>query len=241
MGLRARPFDEYSTGCLSRVVTFDAGETLVELDLDFLAVRLGSHGVSFDTRDLRARLPEAWRHHDALGDVGHEARWRGLMATLLGVADDAEVVTWLWREQPRANLWRKPIAGVVAIAGELAARGDRIGVISNSEGTIAELLASVGISCGEVIDSGVVGVAKPDPRIFALALARLGGGSPDDAIHVGDAWAADVEGALAAGWRAVWYGPRADPSRTRDRVAVARDPDELRAVLDIGGSLKPEA
>nr|HEX4314352.1 HAD family hydrolase [Kofleriaceae bacterium] len=216
---------------MSRVVTFDAGETLVELDLDFLAARLASRGVTCEPRALRTRLRAAWAHHDALGDVGHEARWRGLMATLLGCATDDDAVSWLWREQPRANLWRKPIAGVVAVAGELAARGVTVGVISNSEGTIAELLASVGIACGEVIDSGVVGVAKPDPRIFELALARFGGGcAPRDAIHVGDAWAADVEGALAAGWRAVWYGPRV-MACARDGVFVARDPSELADVL----------
>ncbi len=219
---------------MTRVVTFDAGETLVELDLDFLATRLATRRVTVEPRRLAVALPEAWRRHDGLGDVGHETRWRTLMATLLSGAgvhgselDDA--VDWLWREQPRANLWRKPITGVVALAGELAAAGVRIGVISNSEGTIARLVAEVGIACGEVIDSGVVGIAKPDPAIFRLALDRLGG-SPDDATHVGDAWAADVEGALAAGWRAVWYGPRVQ-ARDRARVAIARDPDQLRTVL----------
>jgi putative hydrolase of the HAD superfamily len=190
--------------------------------------------VTIETQRLAIALPEAWRRHDGLGDVTHETRWRTLIATLLsggGVhgAELDDAVDWLWREQPRANLWRKPIAGVVALAGELAAAGVRIGVISNSEGTIAQQLADVGIDCGDVIDSGVVGIAKPDPAIFRLALDRLGG-SADDATHVGDAWAADVEGALAAGWCAVWYGPRVY-AREHARVAVARDPAQLRTVL----------
>jgi putative hydrolase of the HAD superfamily len=219
---------------VERVVTFDVGETLVELDLDFLASRVATVGVHVAASALASALPAAWHHHDALGDVAHEVRWRGLMTTLFagaGVPASAVVdaVGWLWVEQARANLWRRPIAGVVAVAGELAAAGVKIGVISNSEGTIAELLAEVGIACGPVIDSGVVGVAKPDPAIFALALARIGG-TADGAIHIGDTWAADVEGALAAGWRAVWFGPRARPC-TDDRVACARDAHELRDVL----------
>jgi HAD superfamily hydrolase (TIGR01509 family) len=220
---------------MPRVVTFDAGETLVELDLDFLAARLATRGALVEPRHLAAALPAAWRHHDDLGDVGHEVRWRGLMTTLLtgaglSGARRGDAVDWLWQEQPRANLWRKPIAGVVAIVGELAAAGVRLGVISNSEGTIGELLAEVGIACGEVIDSGVVGVAKPDPAIFQLALDRLGGNAAD-ATHVGDAWAADVEGAVRAGWRAVWFGRRAMKERAGAGVAVARDVDELRAVV----------
>jgi FMN phosphatase YigB (HAD superfamily) len=219
---------------VSRVVTFDAGETLVELDLDFLAARLVSKHIDTTGAALTAALPTAWRRHDSLGDVGHEARWRALMTTLLdgaGVPGSSigGAVDWLWREQPRANLWRKPIAGVVEVTRELAAAGVQLGVVSNSEGTIGALLAEVGIACGPVIDSGVVGVAKPDPAIFALALAQTGG-APADAIHVGDSWAADVEGALAAGWRAVWYGRRAEP-RDRPGVAIARDGAELRAVL----------
>jgi HAD superfamily hydrolase (TIGR01509 family) len=49
-----------------------------------------------------------------------------------------------------------------------------------------------------------VGVSKPDPRIFDIALARVGAG-PADAVMVGDSWANDVAGARAAGVRAIWF------------------------------------
>lgn len=159
------------------------------------------------------------------------------MATLLedsGVADPGPHVSWLWSEQPQANLWRKPIAPVVAIARELAAAGHRVAVLSNSEGRIAELLAEVGIADAfcTIVDSGRLGFAKPDRQIFELARAQacpLG----DDAgppIHIGDSWAADVVGARNAGWRAVWYGPHAKPVDDAE-IAPARDADELRAAL----------
>jgi putative hydrolase of the HAD superfamily len=73
-----------------------------------------------------------------------------------------------------------------------------------------------------------VGFEKPDRRIFEHALAAMGA-TGADAIHIGDSWAADVRGALGAGWRAIWYGrvtASDDP-----RVAIARDPAEARAAL----------
>ena len=49
-----------------------------------------------------------------------------------------------------------------------------------------------------IIDSHIVGVAKPDPRIFQIALERIGVG-PDEARFAGDIYSIDVEGARAAG------------------------------------------
>ena len=56
---------------------------------------------------------------------------------------------------------------------------------------------------GPLITSEEVGAQKPDPRIFAVALERLGV-SADAAVMVGDAWATDIEGARRAGIRPVW-------------------------------------
>jgi putative hydrolase of the HAD superfamily len=143
--------------------------------------------------------------------------------------DPAPLVDWLWTEQPTHNLWRRPIAPMVALARGLANSGTVVGVVSNSEGRIAELLAE--IDCADpftaIIDSGKLGIEKPDRRIFDHALAALG---VDDAIHVGDAWGTDVAGALGAGWRAIWFGPRA--KATDDpRVAIASDASEVAASL----------
>jgi putative hydrolase of the HAD superfamily len=49
-----------------------------------------------------------------------------------------------------------------------------------------------------IIDSHIGGVAKPDPRIFQIALERLGVG-PDEARFAGDIYSIDVEGARTAG------------------------------------------
>ncbi len=215
---------------MSSVVTFDAGMTLVELDLDFLATRLAERGIHRDPAALRAAAPAAWRRYDDKVDAGgaHGRLWHELVADLIGGPDP--VVDWLWEQQPSRNLFRAPIHDMVELARSLRANGVRTAVLSNSEGGLAGLLEEVGIADAfeVIVDSGRIGLEKPDPAIFAYTLAQLR--EPGPAIHIGDSWSADIAGALAAGWRAIWYGRRAvaveDP-----RVAVAHDARETAAAI----------
>jgi FMN phosphatase YigB (HAD superfamily) len=73
-------------------------------------------------------------------------------------------------------------------------------VVSNSEGTVEALLHDLGLRryFRTVLDSWVVGIAKPDPRIFAQALAELDV-PPAEAVMVGDSPSADIAGAASAG------------------------------------------
>lgn len=208
---------------------------MIDLDLEFLARRLAERGVTVPAPALAAAAPAAWRRYDELVDPAGGHPWRELMTVLLrgaGVAEAgiAPLVDWLWAEQPRANLWRAQVPGMVALVRELAARGIAVAVLSNSEGRLAELLAEIGIAdaFAAVIDSGRIGIEKPDRRIFDHALEVLGASGPG--IHIGDSWPADVAGALGAGWRAIWFGRRATPVDD-PRVAIARDADDVRAAL----------
>lgn len=70
-----------------------------------------------------------------------------------------------------------------------------------------------------VIDSSEVGLRKPDPRIFELALEKLGGVSPEQAVFVDD-FEGNVEAARRVGLRGVHM--------TEDYAAAL---DELRALL----------
>jgi putative hydrolase of the HAD superfamily len=90
----------------------------------------------------------------------------------------------------------------------LAALGSRyaMGVITNGFGdTQHEKLAVLKLApyFPLVLCSGELGIGKPDPAIFQLALDNLGVG-PDAAMHVGDSLSSDVAGARAAGITAVW-------------------------------------
>ena len=87
-----------------------------------------------------------------------------------------------------------------------------------------------------VVDSTVVGFTKPDPRIFTLALDRLGVAAAD-ALMVGDSPSADVDGASAAGIRAALidpydFYPWSRAPRFKDVPALT---DSLLALLASGG------
>lgn len=222
---------------MTAVITFDAGQTLIELDLDFLAGRLVARGVAVEPAALWGAAPAAWQRYDAIVEAGqdHATAWRALIGAIVrgaGVEQAHDHVEWLYAQNASANLWRKPIAGMIEIARELAGRGFRVGVLSNSEGRLAELLGEIGMvdAFAAVIDSRLVGLEKPDPRIFEHAFAVLGGVPGDAAIHVGDSWDADVIGARAAEWRAIWFGRRAAPVDDPE-VATAHDAVDVRAAL----------
>ena len=90
----------------------------------------------------------------------------------------------------------------------LLAIGDRypIAVISNADGSIAQLLARCGIAdCFRTItDSGVVGREKPDPVIFETALHGMKA-RPESSLYVGDVYSVDYCGATRAGMQALLF------------------------------------
>jgi putative hydrolase of the HAD superfamily len=105
---------------------------------------------------------------------------------------------------PARSVWTRILPGACEGLDRLAASGLPFGVVSNSDGTIEESLRRLGLEL--VIDSGAVGVAKPDPAIFRLALDRLGVAAADT-LYVGDVPSVDVVGARNAGVRPLHLDP----------------------------------
>lgn len=220
-----------------KAVTFDFGQTLAELDYEFVARRLAPHGAVFDPIAGRANSKPAWDIYGQKKSEGHVVAWRAMMQAQLeggGVPRERAVplAAWLWDEQPRQNLWRKPIPGMIELARELGRARVPVGIISNSEGHLAELVEELGWSADfrVVVDSGRVGIDKPDPRIFQHAFSALEV-EPHDVLHVGDAWEADVQGALGGGAGAVWFDSRHRERALSERVFGAASAAELREVL----------
>lgn len=221
-------------------VTFDFGQTLADLDTAFLSRRLSERGLAAAAEALEASVPDAWRAYDAAvlaGAGGHP--WKTLMRALLGgagVPADAlgPAVDWLWDEQPAKNLWRRPVPGMIELAASLRQRGVAVGILSNSEGRLAELVAELGWSghFAAIADSGRLGIEKPDRAIFAWTADALG--APlERVVHVGDSYAADVLGAVAAGMRAIWFRPKKAPLADLDpsRIRIAREAADVEAAL----------
>jgi putative hydrolase of the HAD superfamily len=118
-------------------------------------------------------------------------------------------------------------AGVPEALERLQRQGLTLAVVSNSDGTCARSLDEAGLLqyMNVVIDSAEVGVEKPDPRIFAFALAKCGA-DPRRTLYVGDLYHADVIGARGAGLHPLLLDPHGDwppldCDRAQDLSAVA--------------------
>jgi putative hydrolase of the HAD superfamily len=205
-----------------RAVLLDAGFTLTFYDGERIAAHAALAGVAADAAAIE-RIEGAWREevrerpgvplrtHDDGGVSWLQRTFRRFLV-LAGTPGDsgaldraAEVI---FREHMASNVWRRVGTGVRDALGRMRAAGVKLAVVSNSEGTIEAALDEVGLGplLETVVDSAVVGVAKPDPRIFQLALERIDV-APADAIMVGDSPTADVAGARAAGIRGVLLDP----------------------------------
>jgi HAD superfamily hydrolase (TIGR01509 family) len=160
----------------------------------------------------RPRVKEAFYAADALierdsevGSWGLGTLVRRLVAAqfrVLGLADHAleERVARAFIDPCEVMLGRNR-----SILASLRARGFRLGIVSNFYGNLQaicdefDLAAEIGVA----LDSAVVGLSKPDPRFFALALERLGA-APADAVFVGDSLERDLRPAKAVGMRTIW-------------------------------------
>jgi putative hydrolase of the HAD superfamily len=138
----------------------------------------------------------------------HEGRDEATLALLrrdcAGVfleAADADLPPEDFAEAFVASLRFAPLPGAVEACRALHERGLRLAVVSNWDVGLAEHLEQLELLplFDAVVTSAEAGAAKPDPRIFGLALRRLGA-KPERTLHVGDS-DADRDGARAAGLR----------------------------------------
>ena len=225
-----------------RGVSFDYGHVLGGLDFVELAGRIGAEGLPAAIDAMRAALVPAYRAHDdgIAHGLGHERAWHMLMSTLVRASghvaesDLEATIDELWRAQPTRNLWRFVPDEARALLDALGRASIPMVVTSNSEGRARELLSECGIASAfrVVLDSRVLGFAKPDRRIFALAAEHLA--LPLSAIvHVGDSETADVIGAKKAGAYAIRFDAFVPGSAAQPTEADARAEDyhSLRTIL----------
>jgi putative hydrolase of the HAD superfamily len=177
-----------------RAVFLDAGNTLVGLDYDTIARRISAESRVVDVPAVRAAEARARVRLDPLlaarrstetADVF--ARYVRYVLEELGIAwgeGSERLVQDLRAVNPPFGLWSVCLPEAPRALETLRRLGLRLAVVSNSNGTVGRLLEALGLAgwLDAVVDSGVVGFEKPDPRIFRHAAVgsrrRAGGGRP---------------------------------------------------------------
>lgn len=203
----------------TRAVLFDAGNTLLRMNYPAIARHLASRGhavtvEAVEEAELRARVRLDAELARGVSTEGRPAQdqYTAYLMDGLGLTDAAEIeaaVTFKRGYNPPAGLFDRADPGARAALREVKAAGLVVGVISNSNGSAHALLHGAGLASelDFVIDSGLVGVEKPDPRIFRLGLERAGVAAPE-AVYIGDLYSIDVLGSRAAGLASVLLDPR---------------------------------
>lgn len=105
-------------------------------------------------------------------------------------------------------------------------------LVSNFYGNIQIVLEEFSLShlFSHVIESAVVGVRKPDPRIFSMGVAALGM-KPEEVTVVGDSFTKDILPAKAVGCKTIWIKGEGWTDETFDETIPDRVITSLRELI----------
>jgi putative hydrolase of the HAD superfamily len=186
----------------THAVLLDALGTLVELEPPWENAGSLGDGVP------RERLVEALRSEMAYyREHSHEGRDRASLADFrercAGVVARA-LGRPVGVDELMSAIRFRPFPDAAPALESLRARGLVVACVSNWDCSLPDVLARCGLRDGldAVIASATAGARKPEAAIFATALDAAGC-APEEALHVGDTPGEDVEGARAAGIRAL--------------------------------------
>jgi putative hydrolase of the HAD superfamily len=196
-----------------QTVFLDAGGILVNPNWSRVSETLARHGVDATAAALSAAEPQAKQRldrGDTIQRTNDEQRgWTyfDLVLTEAGVpltANTAAALLELNAYHRQFNLWETVPDEVGPTLAALRARGLRLVVVSNANGTLLSAFTRLGLApaVDVIFDSHIVGIEKPDPRYFHLAL-EVSGARAETTVHVGDLYHVDVVGARSAGIAAI--------------------------------------
>ncbi|GLV59777.1 hydrolase [Dictyobacter sp. S3.2.2.5] len=218
-----------------KAVTFDAGDTLIHLWVHktrrfaYLCEQIGIPPLAPDAAKLAAVACERFFQERYKGPSKHLEWWLnyhivGLQAAGVqgNLRELAQAIHEVWNQLPET--WVLDPETIITLDC-LRQRGIRLGVISNWDGNLRQILQDLNIlSYFEmVLDSHIVGVRKPDPAIFRMfsQACKL---EPAQCIHVGDSPDADESMALSVGAISLLYDPlECLPSKGGHRISELSD------------------
>lgn len=208
-----------------RLVTFDVTETLLNFRIPPAEkyAQVGAHfGLTVDPNVISASFKKQWRNmsssHPNFGlstGLGWESWWKQLInrtfqgsvkCNSLNVSILDTIGNHLIEVYKTPECWQ--IAeGAEELLKYLNSLGITLGIVSNYDERLETVLKAMELHhyFRFIITSYCAGFAKPDSRIFHLALDQLHNGriKPQEALHVGNTPETDYLGAVNAGWKAI--------------------------------------
>jgi len=238
-----------------RLLCLDAGFTLLSPRrtlADALSGVLAQRGHAIGEEELRAAWEETDRwfwdeyhrpDNDTWSDDSRiDEYWRTyhrLMLTRLGLDAHREMLDRVLASQFAADAWElyrdvEPMLREVRDIGGVA-----IGIVSDWGSNLRGILSELGLDgyLDFVLPSGAVGVAKPNPAFYRMALEKVGVG-PSDALMVGDSYRADVRGAWAAGMDALWLHRDEGTSITPVHEPIPAEVRRIRSLDEVPGIVR---
>jgi putative hydrolase of the HAD superfamily len=225
-------------------VILDVGGVLLVPHFETVNPALEPFGATLDVAGAERAHYFGTRELDAASAAPYEERTAYLMGYVAaagvpeaGSSAAIEGIRTAWT-QPNLDVWRQHVRGSVDGLRHLATLGVKLGIISNSDGTVEEQLRRgeicqvgewLGVPVLAIIDSAVVGVSKPAVEIFRHALDPIGVEAAR-ALYVGDTVRYDVLGARAAGLLPVHFDPF-ELCRERNDHAHVKGLAEVAALL----------
>jgi HAD superfamily hydrolase (TIGR01549 family) len=231
-----------------RAIFFDAGNTLIFPRIEELAQELTAQGYPATVEDFRAadrrgraKLDEIlWPllRQGQIPQTVDPIYWNEYLRALMEQihapeAKRGDVTDRLADRFRELSFWSHVFPETPGFLESLKARGYYLGVISNSVGWLEEYLGQVCLAryFDTILDSAIVGIEKPHPGIFRLALERAGVRAAE-AIFVGDTYATDIGGARLAGLRGVLLDlVGAYPDAECPRISSLKELDQILECL----------
>lgn len=133
------------------------------------------------------------------------------------------------------NHWRAEV-DAAPILQRLRQEGYRLGLISNAsdDNDVQTLIDKANLRdyFEVILTSAAVGLRKPHPRIFQMALDALQV-SPRQAVMVGDTLGADILGAHNLGMPAIWITRRADKEANRSHEETILPEERISSLSEL--------
>lgn len=233
----------------SLTVGFDFGGTLApklsplldRLWSEEFAALVGQEAAQRVEEEFRRQEATYWVHPDCVVHPSIHIATDALKQALPATAAESLVLARQVEGTVRRRFAAEVVVqeGVTELLGWLSTHGLRTGILSNfifPSSTVRAWLASHDLTpyFQAVLTNGDIGFSKPAPEAFQSLMEALGSKTPSQLLYVGNDWIEDVQGAVAAGCRAVYVtgaDPGGEPPHDELRVPAVRDVAQLRNVI----------